>query len=95
MTYQDYILRHIQQAGRAWARIVRMVKDRQFETAHMVLDQAYRQLIGLSPEAVLERNPNELIAGCGLMKLLRLGATNALRWRRCSGLRRYRRRAGR
>jgi hypothetical protein len=36
--------------------------DRQFETAHMVLDQAYRQLIGLSPEAVLERNPNDLIA---------------------------------
>ena len=62
MTYQDYILRHIQQAGRAWARIVRMIKDRQFETAHMVLDQAYRQLIGLSPEAVLERNPNDLIA---------------------------------
>jgi len=62
MTYQDYILRHIQQAGRAWARIVRMIKDRQFETAHMVLDQAYRQLIGLSPEAVLERSPNDLIA---------------------------------
>jgi len=62
MTYQDYILRHIQQASRAWARIVRMIKDRQFETAHMVLDQAYRQLIGLSPEAVLERNPNDLIA---------------------------------
>jgi ABC-type transport system substrate-binding protein len=35
-----------------------MIKDRQFETAHMVLDQAYRQLIGLSPEVVLERNPN-------------------------------------
>ena len=62
MTYQDYILRHIQQAGRAWARIVRMIKDRQFETAHMVLDQAYRQLIGLAPEAVLERDPNDLIA---------------------------------
>ena len=62
MTYQDYILRHIQQASRAWARIVRMIKDRQFETAHMVLDQAYRQLIGLSPEAVLERTPNDLIA---------------------------------
>jgi tetratricopeptide (TPR) repeat protein len=62
MTYQDYILRHIQQAGRVWARIVRLIKDRQFETAHMVLDQAYRQLIGLSPEAVLERTPNDLIA---------------------------------
>src|SRR5881227_3172429 len=62
MTYQDYILRHIQQAGRAWARIVRLIKDRQFETAHMVLDQAYRQLIGLSAGAVLERDPNALIA---------------------------------
>ena len=62
MTYQDYILRHIQQAGRAWARIVRMIKDRQFEAAHMVLDQAYRQLIGLSPEAALERNTNDMIA---------------------------------
>src|SRR6476646_431434 len=62
MTYQDYILRHIQQAGRAWARIVRLIKDRQFEVAHMVLDQAYRQLVGLSPEAVLERTPNALIA---------------------------------
>ena len=46
MTYQDYILRHIQQASRACARIVLLIKDRQFETAHMVLDQAYRQLIG-------------------------------------------------
>ena len=62
MTYQDYILRHIQQAGRAWARIVRLIKDHQFETVHMVLDQAYRQLIGLSPEAVLTRSPNDLIA---------------------------------
>jgi hypothetical protein len=62
MTYQDYILRHIQQAGRVWARIVRMIKDRQFEPAHMVLDQAYRQLIGLSPEAVLERDSTDLIA---------------------------------
>src|SRR6185503_13304464 len=62
MTYQDYILRQIQLAGQAWARIVRLIKDRQFETAHMVLDQAYRQLIGLAPEAVLERNPNDLIA---------------------------------
>ena len=62
MSYQDYILRQIQLAGRAWARIVRLIKDRQFETAHMVLDQAYRQLIGLSPEAVLERTPNDLIA---------------------------------
>jgi hypothetical protein len=62
MTYQDYILRQIQLAGQAWARIVRLIKDRQFETAHMVLDQAYRQLIGLSPEAVLERDPNDLIA---------------------------------
>jgi uncharacterized protein DUF6483 len=62
MSYQDYILRQIQLAGQAWARIVRLIKDRQFETAHMVLDQAYRQLIGLSPEAVLERNPNALIA---------------------------------
>jgi tetratricopeptide (TPR) repeat protein len=62
MTYQDYILRHIQQAGRAWARIVRMIKDRQFETAQMVLDQAYRQLIGLAPESALERDPNDLIA---------------------------------
>ena len=62
MTYQDYILRQIQLAGQAWARIVRLIKDREFETAHMVLDQAYRQLLGLSPEAVLERNPNDLIA---------------------------------
>lgn len=62
MSYQDYILRQIQLAGQAWARIVRLLKDRQFETAHMVLDQAYRQLIGLSPEAVLERDPNDLIA---------------------------------
>jgi len=62
MSYQDYILRQIQLAGAAWARIVRLIKDRQFETAYMVLDQAYRQLLGLSPEAVLERNPNELIA---------------------------------
>ena len=62
MSYQDYILRQIQLAGQAWARIVRLLKDRQFETAHMVLDQAYRQLLGLSPEAVLERNPNDLIA---------------------------------
>jgi hypothetical protein len=62
MTYQDYILRQIQQAGQAWARIVRLIKDRQFETAHMVLDQAYRQLIGLLSGAVLERNPNDLIA---------------------------------
>jgi hypothetical protein len=62
VTYQDYILRHIQQAGRVWARIVRMIKDRQFEPAHMVLDQAYRQLIGLSPEAVLERDSTDLIA---------------------------------
>jgi Family of unknown function (DUF6483) len=62
MTYQDYILRQIQQAGRAWARIVRLIKDRQFEAAHMVLDQTYRELIGLSPEAVLERTPNDLIA---------------------------------
>jgi len=62
MTYQDYILRQIQLAGQAWARIVRLIKDRQFEPAHMVLDQAYRQLLGLSPEAVLERDPNDLIA---------------------------------
>jgi hypothetical protein len=62
MTYQDYILRHIQQAGRVWAQIVRMIKDRKFEAAHMVLDQACRQLTGLSPEAVLERNPNDLVA---------------------------------
>lgn len=62
MSYQDYILRQIQLAGQAWARIVRLIKNRQFETAHMVLDQAYRQLIGLSPEAVLERGPNDLIA---------------------------------
>jgi hypothetical protein len=62
MTYQDYILRQIQLAGQAWARIVRLIKDRQFETAHMVLDQAYRQLLGLVPEAVLERTPNDLIA---------------------------------
>ncbi|MEO7913544.1 MAG: DUF6483 family protein, partial [Roseiflexaceae bacterium] len=62
MSYQDYILRQIQLAGQAWARIVRLIKDRQFETAHMVLDQAYRQLIGLAPEAVLERDPNDLIA---------------------------------
>jgi tetratricopeptide (TPR) repeat protein len=62
MSYQDYILRQIQLAGQAWARIVRLIKDRQFETAHMVLDQAYHQLIGLSPEAVLERTPNDLIA---------------------------------
>jgi hypothetical protein len=62
MTYQDYILRHIQQAGRSWARIVRLIKDRQFEVAQMVLDQAYRQLIGLSPEVALERSPSDLIA---------------------------------
>ena len=62
MTYQDYILRHIQQAGRVWAQIVRMIKDRKFEAARMVLDQACRQLVGLSPETVLERNPNDLIA---------------------------------
>src|SRR3954447_6774501 len=62
MTYQDYILRQIQLAGQAWARIVRLIKDRQFETAHMVLDQAYRQLLGLAPEAVLERTPSDLIA---------------------------------
>jgi hypothetical protein len=62
MSYQDYILRQIQLAGQAWARVVRLIKDRQFETAHMVLDQAYRQLIGLAPEAVLERDPNDLIA---------------------------------
>ena len=95
MTYQDYILRHIQQAGRAWARIVRMIKDRQFEAAHMVLDQAYRQLIGLSPEAALERNTNDLIARLRFDETLRRGVTNALRWRPCSSIRRYRRRAGR
>ena len=62
MTYQDYILRQIQQAGQAWARIVRLIKDRQFEAARMVLEQAYHQLIGLSPEAALERGSNDLIA---------------------------------
>ena len=45
MTYQDYILRHIQQAGRAWARIVRMIKDRQFEAAHMVLTAPWKKIV--------------------------------------------------
>jgi hypothetical protein len=62
MTYQDYILRQIQLAGQAWARIVRLIRDRQFEAARMVLDQAYHQLVGLPSEAVLERDPNDLIA---------------------------------
>ena len=62
MTYEDYILRHIRQAGQAWARIVRLIKDRKFAAARIELDQTYRQLLGLSPDDVLSREPNELIA---------------------------------
>src|ERR1043165_3008837 len=80
MTYQDYILRHIQQAGRVWAQIVRMIKDRKLEAARMALDQAYRQLTGLSPEAVLERNPNDMIAR------LRFDETPAARRDKCLAL---------
>jgi hypothetical protein len=62
MTYQDYILRQIQLAGQAWARIVRLIRKREFEAARMVLDQAYQQLVGLPSEAAVERDPNDLIA---------------------------------
>lgn len=62
MTREDYIIRHIQQAGQVWAQIVRLIKDGQLPAARTTIDQSYQQLLGLSPNMARDYAAHELIA---------------------------------
>jgi hypothetical protein len=62
MPREDYLRRLVIEMGRAWARIVGLIKSRQFPAARAMIDQAFQQILGLTPQAARTLAPHELIA---------------------------------
>jgi uncharacterized protein DUF6483 len=62
MIRQDYLLRVIEQFGQVWARLVGQIRAGLFPSARATLDQAYQQMLGLTPEAVRALSAPELLA---------------------------------
>jgi Family of unknown function (DUF6483) len=62
MIRQDYLLRIIEQFGQVWARLIGQIRAGLFPSARATLDQAYQQMLGLTPEAVRALSVSELLA---------------------------------
>ena len=62
MIRQDYLLRLIEQFGRVWARLVGQIRAGLFPSARATLDQAYQQMLGLTPESVRVLSASDLLA---------------------------------
>jgi Family of unknown function (DUF6483) len=62
MIRQDYLLRLIEQFGRVWARLVGQLRTGLFPSARATLDQAYQQMLGLTPESVRALPASDLLA---------------------------------
>jgi hypothetical protein len=62
MIRQDYLLRLIEQFGRVWARLVGQLRAGLLPSARAALDEAYQQMLGLTPESVRALSASELVA---------------------------------
>jgi Family of unknown function (DUF6483) len=62
MPRDDYVRRLIAEMGRAWARIVALIRSRQLPAARTAVEQTLPQLLGLSVEAARTLAPHELVA---------------------------------
>jgi hypothetical protein len=58
----DYVRRLIAEMGRAWARIVTLIRARQLPAARIATEQAIPQLLGLSVDDARAFAPSELVA---------------------------------
>ena len=62
MPRDDYVRRLIAEMGRAWARIVALIRARRMPEARAAVEQALPQLLGLSVDAARTLAPHELVA---------------------------------
>jgi hypothetical protein len=62
MIRRDYLLRIIEQFGQMWARLVGQLHAGLFPSARATLDQAYQEILGLTPETVRMLPAQELLA---------------------------------
>jgi hypothetical protein len=62
MPRDDYVRRLIAEMGRAWARIVALIRARRFPDARTAAEQAIPQLLGLSLHDARTLAPPELLA---------------------------------
>jgi tetratricopeptide (TPR) repeat protein len=62
MPRDDYVRRLIAEMGRAWSRIVTLIRARQFPAARTAVEQAIPQLLGLSIDMARTLAPHELVA---------------------------------
>jgi len=77
MIRRDYLLRIIEQFGQLWARLVGQLRAGLFPSARATLDQAYQEILGLTPETVRMLPAQELLAR------MQFGATLDLGQERC------------
>jgi tetratricopeptide (TPR) repeat protein len=62
MPRDDYVRRLIAEMGRAWPRIVALIRAQRLPAARTAVEQALPQLLGLSVDAARTMAPHELVA---------------------------------